>query len=74
MWARVQQSETTGRSWPGAQNEAGQAVGLSEKSIIVLQVPSSRGGARPRSQGKGVRGLHQQTFTLSTQKILEPKN
>lgn len=37
MWARVQQSETTGKSWPGAQNEAGQVVGLSEKSILVLR-------------------------------------
>ena len=44
MWARVQQSETIGKNWPGTQNEAGQAVGLPEKSIIVLRHPPAMGG------------------------------
>ena len=34
---QVVSSDGTEAAWPGAQNEAGQVVGLSEKSILVLR-------------------------------------
>lgn len=36
VWARVQQSETIGESWPGPRTRLDRPRGLPEKSIIVL--------------------------------------